>query len=162
MNLNQKIILILSIILFIQCILSMWYDLDYVGWAVYFSWLSSIFSLMSACILFIGLFRPVPIKSYRFVLGILIFSDIISLIVMIIFFVYGYFNWPKLLAIIFITPLIIFVHLLIKEISLSGSQMTVPLNAPVAAPMNAPVAAPMNTPMTAYTTAPMTTQPPPY
>jgi hypothetical protein len=54
------------------------------------------------------------------------------------------------------------VHLLIKEISLSGSQMTVPLNAPVAAPMNAPVAAPMNTPMTAYTTAPMTTQPPPY
>ena len=162
MNLNQKIILILSIILFSQCILSMWYDLDYVGWAVYFSWLSSIFSLMSACILFIGLFRPVPIKSYRFVLGILIFSDMISLIVMIIFFVYGYFNWPKLLAIIFITPLIIFVHLLIKEISLSGSQMTVPLNAPVAAPMNAPVAASMNTPMTAYTTAPMTTQPPPY
>ena len=153
MNLNQKIILILSIILFIQCILSMWYDLDYVGWAVYFSWLSSIFSLMSACILFIGLFRPVPIKSYRFVLGILIFSDMISLIVMIIFFVYGYFNWPKLLAIIFITPLIIFVHLLI---------MTVPLNAPVAAPMNAPVATPMNAPMTAYTTAPMTTQPPPY
>ena len=162
MNLNQKIILILSIILFIICILSMVYDIDYVGWAIFWSWLCSVFGLTSACILFIGLFRPVHIKSYRFVEGYLIFDDISSLIIMIIFFVYGYFNWPKLLAIIFITPLIIFVHLLIKEMSLSGSQMTVPLNAPVAAPMNAPVATPMNAPMTAYTTAPMTTQPPPY
>ena len=134
MSTNQVVILILSVFLIIAVILNIIVDIYFIGWAIYLSWICTLIMFSFSIILFIGLCKRIPQKTYNSLKYTLIAIDILSLLIMIIFIANGLLNWAKIVSILVITPLIIFIHLYTKELS-NISDMNSPVDAAYQVPM---------------------------
>ena len=134
MSTNQIVILILSIFLIIAVILNILVDISFIGWAIYLSWICTVVLLSISIVLFIGLCKRFPPKTYNSLKYTLISIDFASLIIFIIFLANGLLNWAKIISILVITPLIIFIHLYSKELS-NTSDMNTPGDAAYQVPM---------------------------
>ena len=153
MSSKQIPIIILSILLIISCILNIIVDLAFIGWAIYWSWVCTIANLIIAIIFLVGICKQFQSKTYNRLLGELIFTDISRLFIFIIFLIYGWINWAKIIDILILTPLLIFAHSYQKELAVNERPLIV---APVE---QAPTTAPYQVPIPVVTYQPPQTAP---
>ena len=96
--------------------------------------------LFIAIYIFVGLCKILPPNHYNAIKIVLIVADILSFFVFIIFIINGLFNWAKIISLVVITPLIVSVHLYMKELQ-NSSDMTSLMNSPYQeAPNQTPMA----------------------
>ena len=117
--------LVLAILLCIDLIPNAIFDLRYYGWALYLAWIARVENLVVSIFIMIGSCRPFTAGSYRVFMVLLIFSDLIAILNLIVITQKFEFNWPKLIDIFIITPLIICCGFIAKKRA----------NAPIVAPI---------------------------
>ena len=140
MSTKQVLVGILSGLLIIAVALNIYVDVNFYGWAIVISWICTIAMLSMAIYIFVGLGTTLNQNHYKAIKIVLIEADILSFFVFIIFIINGLFNWAKIISLVVITPLIVSVHLYMKELQ-NSSDMTSLMNSPYQeAPNQTPMA----------------------
>ena len=117
--------LVLAILLCIDLVPNAIFDSDYIGQVPYLAWVERVENLIVAIFIMIGACRPLTAGIYRACMILLIFSDLIAILNLIVITQKFEFNWPKLIDIFIITPLIICCGFIAKKRA----------NAPIVAPI---------------------------
>ena len=126
MEKKKLIALILSILLIIGTILNIISDLGFIGWAIYWSWICTCLNIFISIVIIISVFKELSIKWYNIMKFILTFSDVSTLFILFIFVANGYFNYAKIINILILSPLLIVVHFIMKEM-LPNSDIATPI-----------------------------------
>ena len=106
----QVLALIFSVFLMLCIIPCIIVDILFVGWAVFLSWISTLLNLVCSIGIIVGACQNYTSASYNKLKKLLFVSGSLALLVIVIFFICGYFNWPKILTIVFTIPLIFFLN----------------------------------------------------
>ena len=126
MDAFEILALIFAILVCLATIPNILVIIGFYGWVIYLAWLAIGEEIISTIIIMVGACTPLSAKTYNFCMILLIFGDIVALINIIAFeLILRIFNWPQLLDILFITPLIIFADKIRKK------RMNMPMIAPV-------------------------------
>ena len=121
----QVLALIFSVFLMLCIIPCIIVDILFVGWAVFLSWISTLLNLVCSIGIIVGACQNYTSASYNKLKKLLFVSGSLALLVIVIFFIYGYFNWPKILTIVFTIPLIFFLNKLEEK-----APSIIPINNP--------------------------------
>ena len=119
MNSWQIAILVLSIVLLVGQILNIIVDISFTGWAIFISWFCTGLNIGTSITLLVAAVRNNGYLYYRNSLIFLYISDILSLVVFIIFIIHGLLNWAKIVNIIILTAFIVVVHLHMNQLFLN-------------------------------------------
>ena len=118
MDTIELLALIFAILLALTTIPNIVIDINYIGWAIYLSWVATIENLVASIFIMIGACKPLSYTNYNTCKYLLIFGDVIAFFVMIIFIaVLNALHWAKILNMVIITPLIVFVNIIQKKIA---------------------------------------------
>ena len=126
MERKKLIALILSILLIIGTVLNIIVDLGFIGWAIYWSWICTCLNIFISILIIISVFKDLSLKWYNIMKFILTFSDVSSLFILFIFIANGYFNYAKIILIFILSPLLLVVHFIMKEM-LPNSDIATPI-----------------------------------
>lgn len=126
MEKKKLIALILSILLIVGTILNIVTDLAFIGWAIYWSWICSCLNIFISIVIIISVFKELSFKWYNIMKFILTFSNLSTLFILFIFVAYGYFNYAKVINIFILSPLLLVVHFIMKEM-LPNSEIATPI-----------------------------------
>ena len=126
MERKKLIALILSILLIIGTVLNIIVDLGFIGWAIYWSWICTCLNIFISIVIIISVFKDLSLKWYNIMKFILTFSDVSSLFILFIFIANGYFNYAKIILIFILSPLLLVVHFIMKEM-LPNSDIATPI-----------------------------------
>ena len=138
----QIVTMVLAILLICDTGYSFYYDYWLYGWAVYLSWICDVANFACAIIIMAGIQRKL-VMWFKIAAFYLIGSDIVGLIVIIVYSRSGFINIPKIISLFLITPLIVVLFFLGKQMVAMGDVAT-----PVVAPMQ--YQQPAYQPMPAY------------
>ena len=131
MEIKKLIALILSILLIIGTILNIINDLNFSILAlIIWSLILSCLNLFASVVIIISLFKDLSIKWYTTIISILSASDLIALLLLFIMLIAEYFDYVKLINIIIITPLIVVIHFIMKEMFPNSDKATPIANQP--------------------------------
>ena len=126
MDAFEILALIFAILVCLATIPNILVIIGFYGWVIYLAWIATIEDIISSIIIMVGACTTLSAGSYKVCMSLLIFGDVVALINIIAFELYlRIFNWPQLLDILFITPLIIFADNIRKK------RMNMPMIAPV-------------------------------
>ena len=107
MDAFEILALIFAILVCLATIPNILVILGFYGWVIYLAWLATIEDIVSSIIIMVGACTTLSAGTYKVCMSLLIFGDVVALINIIAFELYlRIFNWPQLLDILFITPLI--------------------------------------------------------
>ena len=112
MNNLQIAILVLTIFLILATGFNMFFDSYFVGWAVYISWFGNGLNIMISILLLVLVIRKLGKRYYTTPLILLYLSELICVLVFILFFTSSLFHYSKLIDIGILTPLIVIVHMI--------------------------------------------------
>ena len=119
--------MILSILLIIGTILNIIIsDLGFIGLAIYWSWICTCLNIFISIVIIISVFKELSIKWYNIMKFILTFSNLSTLFILFIFVANGYFNYAKIINIFILSPLLLVVHFIMKEM-LPNSDIATPI-----------------------------------
>ena len=131
MEIKKLIALILSILLVIGTILNIINDLNFSILAlIIWSLILSCLNLFASVVIIISLFKDLSIKWYTTIISILSASDLIALLLLFIMLIAEYFDYAKLINIIIISPLIVVIHFIMKEMFPNSDKATPIANQP--------------------------------
>ena len=131
MEIKKLIALILSILLIIGTILNIINDLNFSILAlIIWSLILSCLNLFASVVIIISLFKDLSIKWYTTIISILSASDFTVLLLLFIMLIAEYFDYVKLINIIIITPLIVVIHFIMKEMFPNSDKATPIANQP--------------------------------
>ena len=131
MEIKKLIALILSILLIIGTILNIINDLNFSILAlIIWSLILSCLNLFASVVIIISLFKDLSIKWYTTIISILSASDLIALLLLFIMLIAEYFDYAKLINIIIISPLIVVIHFIMKEMFPNSDKATPIANQP--------------------------------
>ena len=117
MNNWQIAILVFSIILLLVTVVNIVFDFFFVGWVLIISWVNNILCLTTGIMSICALCRHLGIKFYKTCLIFLYICDFLSLLLFILFFISGYFNFTKILYIATLTPFEIILQMFVNRFS---------------------------------------------
>ena len=126
MEKKKLIALILSILLIVGTILNIVTDLAFIGWAIYWSWTCSCLNIFISIVIIISVFKELSFRWYIIMRLFLTTSDVSTLFILFIFVASGYFNYAKLINIFILSPLLLVVHFIMKEM-LPNSEIATPI-----------------------------------
>ena len=126
MEKKTLIALILSILLIVGTILNIVTDLAFIGWAIYWSWICSCLNIFISIVIIISVFKELSFRWYIIMRLFLTTSDVSTLFILFIFVASGYFNYAKLINIFILSPLLLVVHFIMKEM-LPNSEIATPI-----------------------------------
>lgn len=131
MEIKKLIALILSILLIIGTILNIINDLNFSILAlIIWSLILSCLNLFASVVIIISLFKDLSIKWYTTIISILSASDFTALLLLFIMLIAEYFDYAKLINIIIISPLIVVIHFIMKEMFPNSDKATPIANQP--------------------------------
>ena len=126
----QIVTMVLAILLICDTCYSFYYDYWLYGWPVYFSWICDVANFACAIIIMYGIQRRL-IMWFKVAAFYLIASDIVGLVVIIVYGSYGFINVPKIISLFIITPLIVILFFLGRQMAAMGDVATPVVAAPV-------------------------------
>ena len=120
----QIVTMVLAILLILDACGSCYYDYWLDGWPIYFSWICDVANFACAIIIMLGIQRRL-IMWFKVAAFYLIASDIVGLVVIILYSRYdGYIQIPKIVSLFIITPLIVILFFLGRQMAAMGDVAT--------------------------------------
>ena len=121
MNSWQIALLVFSIALLVVAGVNMYFDTLFYGWAIYISWTYNCLCLVPSILVIIALARNLGLKLYKTSLVLLYICDTLALVVFILFFISGFFNYIKILSISTLTSFAVVLQLFVNRFSVLNS-----------------------------------------